>query len=135
MAYTNIGKLGAGAFGTTYLIQHIETGEKFAMKNIKAESQSQIKSVKHEFGIMEHMKHPNVVQVHELVIKDGQANIKMEYAPGGDLDGALKKGMSTAQIKMAAVQCLLGLDYLHGKAHVIMRDVKQHNFLLNNGIY
>ena len=59
----------------------------------------------------------------------------MEYASGGDLDGALKKGMSTAQIKMAAVQCLMGLDYLHCQAHVIMRDVKQHNFLLNNGIY
>ena len=61
MSYRNIGKLGAGAFGTTYLIQQIETGEKFAMKNIKADSESQIKSVKREFGIMEHMTHPNVV--------------------------------------------------------------------------
>ena len=45
---------------------------------------------------MEHMNHPNVVQVHEMTIKNGLANIKMEYASGGDLDNALKKGMSTA---------------------------------------
>ena len=49
--------------------------------------------VMHEVQIMKHLKHPNVVNLREIIASRENIYLVMEYVPGGDLfDHILKNG-------------------------------------------
>ncbi|GAA94332.1 uncharacterized protein L969DRAFT_53118 [Mixia osmundae IAM 14324] len=91
-----------------------------------------VKKLTSEFCISSTLHHANVVETVDLVQDEQQHWCEvMEYCPGGDLYGAIKKGnMSTPTINSYFKEMIHGINYLHsmGVAH---RDIKPENLLLD----
>jgi len=91
-----------------------------------------VKKLTSEFCISSTLHHPNIVETVDLVQDENHHWCEvMEYCPGGDLYGAIKKGgMTETQIRSYFYQMIAGVAYLHsmGVAH---RDIKPENLLLD----
>ena len=102
-------------------------------KRRKNESEKDyVKKLTAEFCISSTLHHVNIVETVDLVQDENRHWCEvMEYCPGGDLYGAIKKGILTQhQIESYFKQTILGINYLHsmGVAH---RDIKPENLLLD----
>jgi len=72
---------------------HKPSNQKVAMKiykKYKLEEPNRRKSVKREIKLMEKMRHPNIVQLYEIIDTSKYVILIMEYVGGGSLHGYLK---------------------------------------------
>ena len=86
--YRLIATLGKGTFGKVKLAVNVETNEKVAMKIIDKQQvlrQNMGPQVKKEISIMKQLKHPNVVQVKEVLASSTKIFIIMQYLSRGAL--------------------------------------------------
>ena len=79
--------LGEGTFAKVKLAKDTETQTLYAMKifsraDMSAELQ---RKVKEEIAIMKHVKHPNVVNLHEVLASKTHVYIVLELVTGGEL--------------------------------------------------
>jgi len=82
------------------------------------------------------VKHPNIIQVYDLIDAGDIVAIVMEYVKGQSLKDLIsKKGkINQADIEYLFPQLLLSLEHVH-KAGFIHRDIKPSNFMLSsNGV-
>lgn len=133
-------KLGAGNFGTAYLIfdqQSASQDNKKVLKQIcvGAIDPGETVDAMHEAQLLSHLKHKNIVQFHESFL-DGQFFcIVTEFCEGGDLDVRLqecKKTQSAIEEKQVIKwlkQLLQALEYMHDK-RILHRDLKTKNIFL-----
>lgn len=92
----NIGKtIGQGTFGKVRLGTHTLTGEKVAIKILEKEKiadKADVERVTREIHILKIVRHPNVIQLYEIIETNKQLFLIMEYADGGELfDYIVKK--------------------------------------------
>ena len=84
-----IGKsIGEGTFGKVKQGLHIHTGEKVAVKILekdKIQDVADVERVAREIHILKIVRHPNVVQLYEIIETQKQLYLIMEYANGGEL--------------------------------------------------
>ncbi len=89
MNNSSIGKtLGEGTFGKVRLGTHTLTGEKVAIKILekdKIQDKSDIERVTREIQILKIVRHPNVIQLYEIIETNRQLFLIMEHAGGGEL--------------------------------------------------
>ena len=67
---------------------HIPTGEKVAIKILEKEKivdQSDIERVSREIQILKLIRHPNIIQLYEIIEDNTHLYLIMEYAVGGEL--------------------------------------------------
>ena len=131
-----IGKtIGEGTFGKVKLGCHILTGEKVAVKILEKEKikdSGDVERVSREIKILKLVRHPNIIQLYEIIETPKQFYLIMEYANGGELfeyivsHGKIKESQACKIFQ----QLLTGLEYLHsiGVAH---RDLKPENLLID----
>merc|ERR1712146_722098 len=121
-----------------------KTGETMALKQIKlrqTQSGFPITSLR-ELALLLELKHENVVQAHEIVVRDGniqEVYMVMEYCEH-DFSAILKikrqlnKPFIASEVKCLMKQLLSGFEYMHSN-WILHRDLKPSNILLNkNGI-
>lgn len=80
--------LGEGTFGKVKIGTHIVTGEKVAIKILeksKIKDKSDIERVTREIHILKIMRHPNVIQLYEIIETPKQLYLIMEMADKGEL--------------------------------------------------
>lgn len=80
--------LGEGTFGKVKLGTHILTGEKVAIKILeksKIKDKSDIERVTREIHILKIMRHPNIIQLYEIIETPKQLYLIMEMADRGEL--------------------------------------------------
>ena len=80
--------LGEGTFGKVRLGTHILTGEKVAIKILekdKIQDKADIERVTREIQILKIVRHPNVIQLYEIIETNRQLFLIMEHAGGGEL--------------------------------------------------
>uniref|UniRef100_A0A3P8VNQ5 Inhibitor of nuclear factor kappa-B kinase subunit alpha n=1 Tax=Cynoglossus semilaevis TaxID=244447 RepID=A0A3P8VNQ5_CYNSE len=134
-------RLGMGGFGHVYLYQHLELGEKIALKLCRLELNSKNRDRwSREIQIMKKLNHTNVVHAREVpeelnsIALNDLPLLAMEYCSRGDLRKVLNKPENCCGLKESEVLPLLsdigsGIQYLH-ENKIIHRDLKPENIVL-----
>jgi len=133
---SRVGLLGCGGFGTVELMEHLDTGETYALKGIskgfivKVGAQQNIMNEKH---LMSMVDSPFIIKLYSCYNRAQSLFFLMEVALGGELftlynDHNLHGKVAHAKFYAASVLC--AFEHLHER-HIIYRDLKPENLLVN----
>lgn len=133
--YLMLDLLGEGAFGKVRLAVDEGTGKEYAMKIM---AKSHIKAneltlqVRREIAVTKAMRHPNIVNLHEVLTSSKNIYMVMELVTGGELfDAVAESGrLSEATARLYFQQLIDGIHYCHNR-RVYHRDLKPENLLLS----
>ncbi|KAK9290199.1 hypothetical protein L1049_008365 [Liquidambar formosana] len=87
--------LGQGTFAKVYHARNLKTGTSVAIKIIDKEKVlkvGMIEQIKREISVMRLVKHPNVVELYEIMASKTKIYFVMEYVKGGELFNKVAKG-------------------------------------------
>lgn len=89
--------LGQGTFAKVYYGKNIATSESVAIKVINKDhvlkKEGMIDQIKREISVMRLVKHPNVVELKEVMATKQKIFFVMEYIKGGELFSKVAKGI------------------------------------------
>ena len=149
--------LGKGGFGITYLGEDRHLGRRVAIKellpdtivarikegHVAAQSEdlaSNWEWAKERFmeeaRVLASFKHPNIVEVHQLIEANGTVYMVMDYIEGESYEARLRRiGREADEHSMRLIlePLLAGLEEVHA-AGLLHRDIKPDNILLRRGI-
>uniref|UniRef100_A0A803NGB2 non-specific serine/threonine protein kinase n=1 Tax=Cannabis sativa TaxID=3483 RepID=A0A803NGB2_CANSA len=130
-----IGKLlGHGTFAKVYLAKNIKSGESVAIKVIDKEKILKgglIAHIKREISILRRVRHPNIVQLFEVMATKAKIYFVMEYVRGGELFNKVAKGRLKEELARNYFQQLISaVSFCHARG-VFHRDLKPENLLLD----
>src|SRR6266566_1787848 len=125
--------LGRGSFAEVYLAEHryLEVPAAIKVLRVRMEPDTHAQFLR-EARTIAHLQHPHIVRVLDFGFEDQAPYLVMEYTPNGTLRARHPKGtrLPVSQIIHYVKQIAPALDYAH-QQHVIHRDVKPENMLLN----
>ncbi|KAE9585589.1 hypothetical protein Lal_00009782 [Lupinus albus] len=130
-----IGKvLGQGNFAKVYHGRNLATNENVAIKVIKKDrlkKESLVKQIKREVSVMHLVRHPNIVQLKEVMATKAKIFMVVEYVKGGELFAKVTKGkMDEDEARKYFQQLISAVDFCHSRG-VTHRDLKPENLLLD----
>ncbi|KAF5950949.1 hypothetical protein HYC85_012942 [Camellia sinensis] len=130
--------IGQGTYSNVYKARDTISGKIVAMKKVRFDNlePESVKFMAREILILRRLDHPNVVKLHGLVTSRMSCSLYLvfEYMVH-DLAGlAASPGIkfTESQVKCYMYQLLLGLEHCHNR-HVLHRDIKGSNLLIDNG--
>ncbi|CAL5337822.1 unnamed protein product [Camellia sinensis] len=136
--FEKIDKIGQGTYSNVYKARDTISGKIVAMKKVRFDNlePESVKFMAREILILRRLDHPNVVKLHGLVTSRMSCSLYLvfEYMVH-DLAGlAASPGIkfTESQVKCYMYQLLLGLEHCHNR-HVLHRDIKGSNLLIDNG--
>ena len=128
-------KLGGGSFGTVFKAQHQPTGEIVAIKHLTEifSSFEQCLSLP-EVQSLSKLRHPNIVQLKDVIFEFDSAFLVFEYMQSSLLDLMMKRQtkFTEEEVRSICYQMFRGLAYMHKKGY-FHRDLKPANVLVNDG--
>ncbi|KAG8161501.1 hypothetical protein KVR01_008488 [Diaporthe batatas] len=147
-------KIGKGSFASVYVGTHKSSGAAVAIKSVElGKLKGKVKdNLYSEIKILEKLRHPHIVALHECVETPTHINLMMEYCLLGDLSLFIKKrdmlstnpathdmarkypntpnaGLNEVIIRHFLKQLASALQFLR-KLDLVHRDVKPQNLLL-----
>lgn len=126
--------LGQGTFGKVHFARNLETGMSVAVKIIDKEKVFKvglIEQIKREISVMTLVKHPNIVQLYEVMATKSKIYFVIEYVKGGELFNRVAKGKLKEDVARRYFQQLISaVDFCHSRG-VYHRDLKLENLLLD----
>uniref|UniRef100_A0ACD5VPT3 Uncharacterized protein n=1 Tax=Avena sativa TaxID=4498 RepID=A0ACD5VPT3_AVESA len=126
--------LGQGTFAKVYHARNLASNQSVAIKVIDKEKVlrvGMIEQIKREISIMRLVRHPNVVQLHEVMASKSKIYFAMEYVRGGELFGRVARGRLKEDPARKYFQQLIGaVDFCHSRG-VYHRDLKPENLLVD----
>ncbi|KAG9157532.1 hypothetical protein Leryth_010351 [Lithospermum erythrorhizon] len=130
-----VGKiLGHGTFAKVYLARNVKTNENVAIKVIDKEKILKvglIAHIKREISILRRVRHPNIVQLFEVMATKSKIFFVMEYVKGGELFSKVAKGRLKEEVARKYFQQLISaVSFCHARG-VYHRDLKPENILLD----
>jgi len=128
-------ELGSGAFATVKIAQHAETDETFAIKIIRRDCSRELAlKIKTECAVMKVLKHPNIVQLKEVLATSKTVYMVLEYCPDGELYDTIVDGgaMEENRARRFFQQLIDAIHFCHLRG-VYHRDLKPENLLLADG--
>lgn len=133
--YRCLRPVGKGGMSRVYLVERLRDGElmalKFADGSVSEDSEVLYRFVE-EYGLLEQIHHPNVLQIHDQGVTDDALFIVMEYLPGGTLKQLIgNKGMAPERVWSVLREMIRALVEVH-RMGIIHRDIKPENILLRN---
>ncbi|KAG8391989.1 hypothetical protein BUALT_Bualt01G0245000 [Buddleja alternifolia] len=138
---TRVGKyelgrtLGEGTFAKVKFARNTDTGDCVAIKIIDRDHilrHKMVEQMKREISTMKMIKHPNVLNLFEVMASRTKIYIVLEYVDGGELfDKIAKYGrLKEDAAKRYFQQLINAVDYCHSRG-VYHRDLKPENLLLD----
>lgn len=99
--YKKLEKLGEGTYGVVYKAQNLQTLEYVAIKKIRLEKEDDgvPSTAIREISLLKNLKHPNVVELKEVLFSQDQLYLVFEY-----LEYDLKKYMKKRGEALPAAQ-------------------------------
>ncbi|KAG9159434.1 hypothetical protein Leryth_010993 [Lithospermum erythrorhizon] len=130
-----VGKLlGHGTFAKVYLARNVKTNNNVAIKVIDKEKILKvglIDHIKREISILRRVRHPNIVQLYEVMATKTKIFFVMEYVKGGELFNKVSKGRLKEDVARKYFQQLISaVSFCHARG-VYHRDLKPENILLD----
>ncbi|KAJ0116487.1 hypothetical protein J7T55_007467 [Diaporthe amygdali] len=147
-------KIGKGSFASVYVGTHKASGAAVAIKSVElGKLKGKVKdNLYSEIKILEKLRHPHIVALHECVETPTHINLMMEYCLLGDLSLFIKKrdllstnpathdmarkypntpnaGLNEVIIRHFLKQLASALEFLRS-LNLVHRDVKPQNLLL-----
>lgn len=131
-----LGLLGCGGFGAVELVQHVDTGDTYALKAlskgfvVKSGMQTSVMSEK---NVQLMCDSPFIIKLYETYSGTQNLYFLLELALGGELYATYnKKGLfgKEQHAKFYTAGVLLAFEHLHSKK-IVFRDLKPENILLN----
>ncbi|MEM6293965.1 MAG: AAA family ATPase, partial [Myxococcota bacterium] len=143
--YTVIGRLGRGAVGEVFEAEPPEpNAPHVAVKAVRGMSPDQLLRFKREFRSLADVRHPNLIQLHELTFHGDRLFFSMELIRGRSfveyLCGPARDGNRTIhapatdfdRVRRAMRQLAEGVRAIHD-AGFLHRDLKPSNVLVEHG--
>mmetsp|Transcript_40112 Transcript_40112/g.103857 ORF Transcript_40112/g.103857 Transcript_40112/m.103857 type:complete len:229 (+) Transcript_40112:889-1575(+) len=151
--YLELGKIGAGSFGSVHKVRRILTGDMFALKRVPCQDMHEANAILKEVKLWNKLEHANIVQYKDFlmnqVVSDkehGSIGFEvcmvsvvtpklcfrsfwrakvMEYCSGGDLHRRLQREPrpTDEQVQKWMVDLLSAVSFLHSSS-IIHRDIK-----------
>ena len=132
--YLVVRHLASGAHGRVELVQRLRDARLLVMKKTHG---TMSQEAEREVRVLEHLKHPSIVRVHEHFVDPVGQNlcIVMDYAAGGDLQHFLDRRkaadapLTDKQVLGVLVQLLGAVAHCHQRS-VLHRDIKPSNIFV-----
>jgi serine/threonine protein kinase len=125
--------LGKGGTGVVYEGEHIESGEKLAIKMLLPDlpdAEQIAERYRREAQAAPLLVHDNIIGVRELVSADDTLYLVMELVDGRPLGELLERGsIAPRRTLVLARQVLAALHHAHGNG-IIHRDLKPDNLMI-----
>ncbi|KAH6774859.1 CBL-interacting protein kinase 3 [Perilla frutescens var. hirtella] len=128
--------IGEGTFAKVKFAKNSETGQHVAIKILdkdKVLKHKMAEQIRREIATMKLIKHPHVVQLHEVMGSKTKIFIVLEFVTGGELfDKIVNHGrMREDEARKYFQQLIHVIDYCHSRG-VFHRDLKPENLLLDS---
>lgn len=126
--------LGQGTFAKVYYGKNVDTCESVAIKVVnkdQVKKEGMMDQIQREISVMRLVRHPNVVELKEVLATKQKIFFIMEYIKGGELFSRVAKGRLKEDVAKKYFQQLMSaVDYCHSRG-VYHRDLKPENLLLD----
>ncbi|XP_058787877.1 CBL-interacting serine/threonine-protein kinase 10-like [Vicia villosa] len=126
--------LGQGTFGKVYYARSKVTNQSVAIKAIeknKVMRTGLVDRIKREISVMKLARHPNIIQLFEVMATKTKIYFVIEYAKGGELFNKVSKGKLKEEVAHRYFKQLINaVDFCHSRG-VYHRDIKPENILLD----
>lgn len=126
--------LGQGNFAKVYHARNLKTGQSVAIKVLNKEMVMRVgmmDQIKREISVMRLVRHPNIVQLYEVMASKTKIYLAMEYVKGGELFHKISRGKLKEELVRKYFQQLIdAVDFCHSRG-VYHRDLKPENVLLD----
>lgn len=136
--FEKLDKIGQGTYSNVYKARDTLTGNIVALKKVRFDNlePESVKFMAREILILRRLDHPNVVKLEGLVTSRMSCSLYLVFQyMEHDLAGlAASPGIkfTESQVKCYMHQLLSGLEHCHNR-HVLHRDIKGSNLLIDNG--
>mmetsp|Transcript_462 Transcript_462/g.1693 ORF Transcript_462/g.1693 Transcript_462/m.1693 type:complete len:442 (-) Transcript_462:88-1413(-) len=128
--------IGIGSTSSCYRCVHIMSGKELAVKiidkrKIEAEYRGLISQFYNEIDILKSLRHPNIIELEEVIESETKLYIVMELMRGGELfDFIVARGkLREDEAQGLAKKIISAVAYMHSQ-DIIHRDLKPENLLL-----
>ena len=132
--YRLLRQIGVGAMGEIYLVQHVETDERFALKRIRGDfvDEEELIRFRREAELVARVYHPHVVRLRDSNFATAQPYQVYDLYEGGTLQDRIQRaGSMTLEDTLEIVGKLASaLSHAHSQG-VLHRDLKPENVLFN----
>ncbi|CAN6169247.1 unnamed protein product [Urochloa humidicola] len=126
--------LGQGTFAKVYHARNTKTSESVAIKVIDKEKVMKvglIDQIKREISVMKLVRHPNIVQLYEVMATKTKIYFVLEHVKGGELFNKVQRGrLKEDAARKYFQQLICAVDFCHSRG-VYHRDLKPENLLLD----
>lgn len=127
-------QLGHGTFAKVYHARNLRTSKSVAIKMVGKEKVIKVGMTDHiqrEISVMKMVRHPNIVELHEVLASKSKIYFAMELVRGGELFSKVAKGRLREDVARCYFQQLISaVDFCHSRG-VYHRDLKPENLLLD----
>ncbi|KAD6794982.1 hypothetical protein R6Q59_021112 [Mikania micrantha] len=127
-------QLGHGTFAKVYHARNMQTSRNVAVKVIGKEKvikAGMMEQLKREISVMKMVRHPNIVELLEVMASKSKVYFAMELVKGGELFSKIEKGRLPENVARSYFQQLISaVDFCHSRG-VYHRDLKPENLLLD----
>lgn len=126
--------LGKGTFAKVYYGKELESGESVAIKVLNKDhvkKEGMMEQIQREISVMRLVRHPNIVELKEVMATKTKIFFVMDYVRGGELFAKVARGKLKEDVARKYFQQLISaVDYCHSRG-VSHRDLKPENLLLD----
>ncbi|MBU1215742.1 MAG: protein kinase [Gammaproteobacteria bacterium] len=133
--YRCLKPVGRGGMSSVFLAERLSDKKlmalKFADSSVSEDSEVLYRFVE-EYGLLEQVRHPHVLQIYDQGVTDDAVFIVMEYLPGGTLKQRIgQQGLEAGDAWRVLREIVQALIEVHERG-IIHRDIKPENIMLRD---
>eukprot|EP00741_Cyanophora_paradoxa_P016360 tig00020912_g15796.t1 len=133
--YVTLAKIGSGAYADVWTARNEQNNGVVAIKIVPVRTLStlELENLDREIHIMRSLRHPNIVNLHDVLRDDKHIYIVMEYCAGGDLFAFMQRRAPVPEgvVRNFVTQLASAISFLH-ENKLVHRDLKPQNILLTH---